>query len=542
MTSFSQIENDDTFSLISLNEELQEYGGADQERLQTVYTDLRELFIRHDYNGILLYLPKLTNISCLTPIIHLIIGCAMIRVGRSNSGFTELALAIRFAMSSEVQVKYLTVLAVMFVENNDKESFQGCLCEILDISRIHIESDESFELMKTGLLELEKKLFVKLDMVKNHPVTCKSFPDQIMELNRLKKYFDKETFSGKCQLIVNKIMGVEFLLEKWNKDGKPPKIDPLKYLLEAILAGGPEIAYAKLIGIQPMLNQYMRSLENTENGTTIPKSRSVSLFHKRSSDITAKTESSAQYIPTPTKIAIINSFICMLRCQYQDASLQLNQCVMDVKDETQLQLKLWMHYCQMKESTSTKKDLLNMIMNLEKVDKNCAMKYYIMAKVYQKLYYLDNSFKHRKRINGFFRIAPYKDYMELSIKSYITAITLSPTDDLYIPQMYEEIIALLVSSSVDIRIVTFFVLLRNYFANIAQYNYLHIPELLDDYTCPENATLIEDVNRQLNHSGGGEIEKIKEFYIVSAWINEYKKEHEMTPELTFYYATLFARQ
>ncbi|RCK57986.1 hypothetical protein Cantr_06532 [Candida viswanathii] len=523
--------------------------------LKETYTELCSLFKQHNYNGILFMLPQLYTFPSLPPLFHLIIGCTMIRVGRTEGGFRELGLAIRLSGIDDQRIKYLSILANMNAELNDKKSVQGCIAEVLDIIRMNAESQQGFEMDAVALVEFEKKLLLKMESIQEKdPIKCKSFEDQIFELTRLKRYHDKDTFTGKCQFIVNKISCAERLLEAWSKEKKTPKTDPLKYLLEAILACGAEVACSSIRKIEPILNQYLEhlNLSSKKSFSGLNKTRSVSLFSKRRDSNDGVEKSKEFQINTPTKIGIIKAFMCMLRCQYADAGKQFSLLLGNVKEEAFLQLNLLKYYCQANESNLTKKNLEFILFNLEKSEYGGALRQQILATIYEKLYKMTVTSHTEPKSNKFNWIFKHnlsaKTYLKSSIECYILSIMSSPEDDLFIPQLYDKILSLLIYNDSDIRIITFFYQLRYYFTLRADYTYLHVPGLLDDFV-PENTKsnprLLQDIIENIEHKNDQKndqrpaIETVDEFQFVSFWVKQYQMQKELSPSLKIFHSYLY---
>ncbi|CAX42626.1 conserved hypothetical protein [Candida dubliniensis CD36] len=174
MNLFSKLENhqsnEDHPSLILFPDFLPEmlsFTTAENERIQDLYLQLCSLFNHHNYNEILFLLPQVSSFSMLPPIINLIIGATMIRMGRLDSGFRELAVAIIMSSRGEQRIGFLIVAATLHAELNDKERVQGYLGEILDLSRQVVQSSEEFDIVKENLEELENTLLVKLENIKD---------------------------------------------------------------------------------------------------------------------------------------------------------------------------------------------------------------------------------------------------------------------------------------------------------------------------------------------------------------------------------------
>ncbi|EER33756.1 predicted protein [Candida tropicalis MYA-3404] len=370
-----------------------------------------------------------------------------------------------------------------------------------------------------------------------------------------------DTFTGKCQFIVTKITTAEKLLEAWCKEKKTPKVDPLKYLLEAILACGPEIAYSSIRKIEPVLNQYIEyvSLDSKKVLSSTTKTRSVSLFSKRkeshsSSDTIGKVNE--VQISFLTKTAIIKAFMCMLRCQYGDAVKQFSTLLNNVKEEeTYSQLNLLKFYCQANESNLTKKNLELILLNLQKSEYGGSLRQQILATVHEKLYRMTsksnaNSKSKSNKFNSLFKgSSTMKSHLKSAIECYISGIMSSSDDDLFIPQLYDKILSILIHNNTDIRVITFFYQLRYYFTLKADYTYLHIPGLLDDFV-PDNTEnnhrLLHDIHQIIEHKDVSnsckkvDIETVEEIGFVKFWVEEYQKQKELSQPLIIFHSYLFA--
>lgn len=370
-----------------------------------------------------------------------------------------------------------------------------------------------------------------------------------------------DTFTGKCQFIVTKITTAEKLLEAWCKEKKTPKVDPLKYLLEAILACGPEIAYSSIRKIEPVLNQYIEYvlLDSKKVLSSTTKTRSVSLFSKRkeshsSSDTIGKVNE--VQISFLTKTAIIKAFMCMLRCQYGDAVKQFSTLLNNVKEEeTYSQLNLLKFYCQANESNLTKKNLELILLNLQKSEYGGSLRQQILATVHEKLYRMTsksnaNSKSKSNKFNSLFKgSSTMKSHLKSAIECYISGIMSSSDDDLFIPQLYDKILSILIHNNTDIRVITFFYQLRYYFTLKADYTYLHIPGLLDDFV-PDNTEnnhrLLHDIHQIIEHEDVSnsckkvDIETVEEIGFVKFWVEEYQKQKELSQPLIIFHSYLFA--
>lgn len=369
-----------------------------------------------------------------------------------------------------------------------------------------------------------------------------------------------DTFTGKCQFIVTKITTVEKHLEIWNKDKKTPMIDPLKYILEAILACGPKVAYSGIRKIEPVLNQFIEylSMEPNKYLNGITKSRSVSFFSKKKGsdgDNDRHGNFDEIQIRIPTKIAIIRAFMCMLRCQYGDAAKQFSALLSDVKEEVNLQLNLLKFYCQANESNLTKKNLELILSNLNKLEYGGCLRYQTLARVHEELYKMTtkcntNTKQKSNKLSLLFKGYPLvKPHLKSSIECYILSIMSSPDDDLYVPQIYDKILSLLIYNNSDIRIITFFYQLRYYFTLKSDYTYLHVPDLLHDYvpeTIDNNQHLLHDIQQIIEHKSVAPnrkpqvIENVEEYEFVRFWIKKYQAQKELSPPLKIYHSYLFA--
>lgn len=366
----------------------------------------------------------------------------------------------------------------------------------------------------------------------------------------MKRFYPEATFTGKCQLIVTKVHSAEILLERWSRDRKPLKADPLKLLLEAILVCGPEISYYGIRKMEPVINQYIEFLENDGKKDTsglAPILRSVSLFGKRANDSTLELGKNSKVpINSATRITIIKGYMCMLRCQYVEAENYFTQSLNDIPNEHHLQLSLLKCYNQMRGTgIFKKKELELMLHNVQKLELDGSLKQQILAKIYHDLHNIEGNFKSKKsgkKKNGILRLNQWDDYLKLLVETYIQAIIMAPVDDLFIPLLYDQILFLLIVNKINIRVIAFFYQIRYHFAIRADYEYLYIPGVLDDFDPTSvGGEIIYDIKQYLEKGiiNGATLLKEDHADYVKYWMKEYRKEHKVTEAIKYYYDKVF---
>ncbi|KAI5962850.1 hypothetical protein CANMA_003625 [Candida margitis] len=520
-----------------------------------LYSQMRQLYNENNFVEIMFLLPHISQLNIIPPIFHLIIGCTMVHFGRLTSGFREIGVAICLAPNEIDRKEFITVLAYTYADLNDRDSAMGCLGEILDISRRNLTGPKQFDEMKADICQLERNLLNKLELTKlnkyvkgivgnlsksrrggfsifiitnNSPSRqptngkCKSFDDQVLDLIALNKFFPKDSFTGKCQIIIGKINHADILLQKWDKERKLLKSNPLKLLVEAILVLGPSIAYYGMLKLEPIMNQYFEFIENqakTNNagGNKSPKTRTVSAFFlggltpinggssinggissvangsggngaAAAGDIRAISSGNV-YNSTFQQTKIIKGFIAMLRHEYKEA-FELFIEAEDEKSDYYNHVLILKYICQSNEPQQHRKDLELLVDKIIRLSFVSTFKFHTLAKIYQRLYILEQTSRHSRR--SILKKSTCPNYHDLSMKFFLSAAAFAQDDDLYITQYYDNILNFLISGKgsydcdekdgqVHIPTVAFFYQVRNYFCLKSDYNYLYIPGLVGDW-------------------------------------------------------------
>ncbi|KAI3403153.2 hypothetical protein KGF56_004042 [Candida oxycetoniae] len=458
-----------------------------------MYDQLRKHYVEANYMEIMFLLPQLTKFNMFPPIFNLIIGCSLIHFGRISSAFREIGFAICMAPTENKKKEFIKVLAYTYADLNKKEHVMGCLGEILDISRNNLVTTIDFDNMKTEICKLEKELLQRLEQasVNNKLNKFKSFDDQILDLQTVDKVFPKDSFTGKCQIIINKIYHADSMLERWNKERKPLKNNPLKILVEAIFVFGPNIAYYHMLKMEPIMNQYFEFLVN-QALIPRPKGRIVSSFFTGSVSTVSITY--AQQIKT------IKGFIAMLRHEYKEAADLFAEAA-DIDDnnvEYKTNVVFLRTYCQANETNQSKRDLEFLTSKITKNPIKSSLKYHVLAKVYHRLHDLER-FKYRKSILK--NSGP--SYRDMALKCYLSAATLAEDDDLLIGEYYDNILNFLIDedetrNGLNMKDLAFFYQVRNLFCLYSDYNYLHIPGLVCDWqVVKQNTKLLNQIQQYI---------------------------------------------
>ncbi|CAX42625.1 conserved hypothetical protein [Candida dubliniensis CD36] len=307
--------------------------------------------------------------------------------------------------------------------------------------------------------------------------------------------------------------------------------------------------------MEPIINQYIEFLENDVKKDTsglAPILRSVSLFGKKVNDSNLElSKNSKTPVNSATKITIIKGYMCMLRCQYVEAENHFTQALNEIPNEYHSQLSLLKSYNQMTgTSIFKKKELELMLHNVQKLELDGSLKQQILAKIYHDLHNIEESSsssksrKTGKKKNGILKLNQRTDYLKSSIETYIQAIIMAPVDDLFIPSLYDHILSLLITNQINIRIIAFFYQIRYHFAIRADYEYLYIPGVLDDFNVVPssvNGDVIYDIKQYLEKGiiNGSTILKEDHADYVKYWMKEYRKEHKVTQTIKYYYDKVF---
>ncbi|EDK46227.1 hypothetical protein LELG_04408 [Lodderomyces elongisporus NRRL YB-4239] len=351
----------------------------------------------------------------------------------------------------------------------------------------------------------------------------KSFDDQILDLQIVDKVFLKTSFTGKCQVIVNKIHEADSILQIWNKERKPLKSNLFKLLVEAIFVLGPDIAYYHMFKMEPLMNQYFEFLNNQPLQPK-QKKHTVSTFFAGKTTTVSNAHA--------WQVKLIKGFIAMLRHEYKEAadlfaeSVEIynndidnnnnnngnnngnnssknsdndsdinntnNKCNLAFSSKTAFLGCL----CQANEANQSKKQLEVLAIKISNSPLNSALKYQVLAKVYHKLHVLEKQ-KTRKSILKTFK----PNNRDMALKCYISAATLAEEDNLLIAEYYDNILNFLVGeirecigsskntgkgnnkahNHLRMRYLVFFYQVRNLFCLYSDYNYLHIPGLVCDW-------------------------------------------------------------
>ncbi|CAK9441185.1 uncharacterized protein LODBEIA_P50540 [Lodderomyces beijingensis] len=513
----------------------------EKAEVSAMYDTISKLYMESNYMEIMFLLPQLTKFNMLPPIFNLIVGCSFIHFGRFSSAFRELGFAICMAPTEHKRKEFIRVLACTYADLNKREHVMGCLGEILDISRNNLITTKDFDSMKIEICNLEKELLQRLELaqINNKFNKSKSFDDQILDLETVDKVFHKDSFTGKCQTIVNKLYHADAALEKWNKERKPLKNNPLKTLVEAISVFGPNIAYYHMLKMEPIMNQYFEFLAN-QSLLPKPKGRIVSNF------FTGPV--STVSITFAHQIKMIKGFIAMLRHQYKEAADLFAEAaeIDDNNNEYRINAVFLKSYCQANETNQSKRDLEILAGKITRNPIKSSLKYHVLAKVYHKLYLLEKS-KYRKSILK----SSGPNYRDMSLKCYLSAATLAEEDDLLVAEYYDNILNFLVDETdnhqnLDMKVLTFFYQVRNLFCLYSDYNYLHIPGLVCDWqVVKQNPKLLNQIQQHIERgnagaagddmvnlnlstpatSSAGPSKKLgtKQFDLINYWIKEYQR-------------------
>ncbi|CAL1183672.1 unnamed protein product [Candida parapsilosis] len=332
-----------------------------------------------------------------------------------------------------------------------------------------------------------------------------------MDLIALHKVFPKDSFTGKCQIIIGKINQAEKLLQTWDKERKPlvNKQNPLKLLVEAILVLGPSIAYYGMLKLEPILNQYFDFVQIQANANKPHKTRTVSAFFlggltplsssapttpNADGEIAAKPNASSSNngtVFTFQLIKIIRGFIAMLRHEYKEAH-ELFLEAEDANFEYNNHVLILKYICQSNEPHQHRKELELLAHKISKLPFVSTFKFHTLAKIYQKLYILEQASLSRHRRRGILKTTLDPKYDQSSLKFYTSAAAYARDDDLYVTSYYDNILNFLLDLNKDFSVeakedivhfsaLVFFYQVRNYFCLKSDYNYVYIPGLVCDW-------------------------------------------------------------
>ncbi|KAI5953050.1 hypothetical protein KGF57_004042 [Candida theae] len=551
-----------------------------------MYSQLRQLYNEENFNEIMFLLPEVSQLNTVPPIFHLIIGCTMTHFGRLQSAFREIGVSICLATNDSDRKEFIKVLAYTYADLNDQDSAMGCLGEVLDMSRGILLNTKQFDEMKLEICQLEKDLLLKLEQSKSskNPTNSKSksFEDQVLDLIALNKTFPKTSFTGKCQIIIQKLNHAEILLQKWDKERDPLlKHNPLKLMLDAIFVLGPSIAYYGMLKLEPIMNQYFEFIENNSKVGKSPKSRAVSSFFFLGGLNPVRgnsgrgggggggrggvpgSDNSGYYVPyspsatncmaSAQQVKIIKGFIAMLRHKYKEA-YELFHEAQDENAEIYNHVLTLKYICRSNIPQLSRRELEVLGDKINKLPFVSTFKFFTLATIYQNLYLLQQAGSSRHRRRSSMTSGPAPNYYNLSMKHFISAAAYAQDDDLYVTSHYDNILNFLINagkgyfgsddeggSKIDkkqIPTLAFFYQVRNYFCLKSDYNYLHIPNLVGDWqeikTNTELKSQIEkfldsDADELTNgvenshshsktHKGDG-----KSFDMIKFWEKEYLK-------------------
>ncbi|CAI5758299.1 unnamed protein product [Candida verbasci] len=450
----------------------------DQESNEA-FIQITKLYNNVQLSEILFLLPKIFTFDEIAPVMHLIIGCTLIKLGRSTAGLREVGYAICKAQDDKTRKEFLKTLAFAFIQYlNDPVMAKNCLGEYMDISRGNITTEADFQNMQNEVIELDKNL----KNSKPEVVVIKSFEEQVLELSKMKQeeLFDDDSFTGKSLIVIRYLHQCESELSRWAND-KRSKNSPLRILIEAIFTFGPLISYNSIFKFEPVLNKYMSNLSQFQ------KKRSFSMFPIKEETLD----------PTFSHIHVIRGFVSMLRHQYKEAVSYFDQA--NFSEEVDL-LKC---YCQANDVEFKKLKSSLAVVSSSSFGSNDSFKLFTIAKLHERLMMQHKFKKHRS------------DEFFASMKFFITGILCLPVDDLYYCEYYDKMLDLLIRRKSEIEVITFFYILRNYYGLKSEYNYLYIPNLVYDYNCDDK--IMERIQEVLKNLQDKRKIECKETFLIEYW-------------------------
>lgn len=398
-----------------------------------------------------------------------------------------------------------------------------------------------------------------------HPVAgkTKSFDDQVLDLIALNKLFPKDSFTGKCQIIISKINQAGVLLQQWDKERKPLlKQNPLKLLIEAILVLGQSIAYYGMLKLEPIMNQYFEFIENHAKTNKPPKTRAVSAFFlggltpisvsggngNANGSATSASSLNSTY-SSAQQMKIIKGFIAMLRHNYREASDLFNEAE-DENLDYYSHVLILKYICQSNDQQLHRRELEILGDKIMQTPFVSSFKFHTLAKIYERLYVLEQMNLSRHKRRSILRNSTHPNYHDILMRFYLSAAAYAQDDDLYITQYYDNILNFLIGASekrgdnddshdkVRILTLSFFYQVRNYFCLRSDYNYLYIPNLVGDWqVIKANSKLKLQIERFLDPdivetslmtgpspaSAHNHKRSIKLFDMIGFWEKEYVK-------------------